>query len=84
MFIFLQHFALDFYLVEHWHDTRLKYDMPNMDNDTYMPSDWKLMNEIWTPNLYFIESKFGFQHEIPEPNLMVAIKPDGNVMVHRR
>ena len=72
---------MDFYLELTWKDSRLKY---NLSNNAYLPFDWTILDEIWKPYIYFTQFKYGYNHEVPEKNLLVFIYPDGKVMLHKR
>ena len=52
----------------------------NTSTDTlYIPFGFELAEQIWKPNLYIVESKFGYDNDIPQPNVMVYIYPNGTV-----
>jgi len=67
-----------------WIDHRLRFNFTRAKNAKFLAYDWRVVNELWTPNLYFFQAKFGFQYDIPQPNLLVFIAPNGEVILHRR
>ena len=49
------------------------------DDAAYLPFGFELLEKIWTPNLYLVESKFGYDSDIPQPNVMVYLFQNGTV-----
>ena len=75
---------MDSYFQYRWIDHRLKFNFTKATKARFLAYDWRVLEDLWTPNLYFLEAKYGLQHEIPEPNLLVFISPNGEVLLHRR
>ena len=72
---------MDFFLIIRWNDYRLKFTLPNT-NETRIPFDHKILKDIWVPNLYFKEMKGGSVVDFPQPNILVAIHSNGDVVLN--
>ena len=79
--IFLQHFHIDAFITMFWQDFRTTYNVSDVihNDELYLPYDHHLSEKIWMPNLYFVESKFGYKNDIPQPNQMVYLYPNGTI-----
>jgi len=64
-----------------WNDYRLKYDILD-SNGTNLPFDYRILEDIWSPNLYFQETKAGLVGDIPQPNILVLLADDGGVTLN--
>ncbi|XP_066911541.1 gamma-aminobutyric acid receptor subunit beta-like [Clytia hemisphaerica] len=78
------HFHMDFYVTLFWEDYRLAFNHTenytnHKNNVDYLPYDVHLSEKIWTPNLYLVESKFGWKNDVPQPNVMIYLYPNGTV-----
>ncbi|PAV64686.1 hypothetical protein WR25_17879 [Diploscapter pachys] len=73
-----QDFEIDLYMNEYWTDPRLSYDFlsPCQRNLSF---DWIVMQDIWTPNTCFINSKHAQLHSSPFTNVFLMVFPNGSI-----
>jgi len=79
-------YTLTVYFLQKWNDPRLKLD----PNNEYGPPGWLdscsvslssiIENDIWTPDVYFINEKFSFKHTVTMMNAMFRLLPQGDVL----
>lgn len=67
---------MDMYLMIQWFDPRLKH------NSTYpiILTDITLSKQMWEPDLYFVNSKYSYMHDVTSPNFMTVVYQDGFVL----
>ena len=46
--------------------------------------DASYANQIWRPDLYFVDSREQRRHDVVTDNLFMEVKPDGEVMISER
>lgn len=68
------------YLAMSWTDHRLKHNCahPILITDTHVTE------QMWQPDLYFVNSKVAFVHQVLKPNFMVLVYDDGFVFKSMR
>ncbi|XP_066097300.1 gamma-aminobutyric acid receptor subunit rho-3 [Saccopteryx bilineata] len=74
-------FTMTFYLRHYWKDERLSF--PSTTNNS-MTFDHRLIRKIWVPDIFFVHSKRSFIHDTTVENVMLRIRPDGNVLFSLR
>ncbi|GFS04968.1 glycine receptor subunit alpha-3 [Elysia marginata] len=75
-------YAVSIYLRQSWLDPRATYDpLPGVD---LLEMDARLMNEIWVPDMYFVNEKKAYFHEITVPNKLMQVYPNGTIMYSAR
>ncbi|CAI2357724.1 unnamed protein product [Caenorhabditis sp. 36 PRJEB53466] len=73
-----QDFEIDLYMNEYWTDPGLAYDILNPCQGN-LSFDWAVMQNIWTPNTCFINSKKAQLHSSPFTNVFLMVFPNGSV-----
>lgn len=76
----LKDFEVDTYLATSWDDPRLKHTCAH----PILITDMEVASGIWQPDLYFVNSKFGFIHQVTVPNFMILVYRDGFVFKSTR
>lgn len=71
---------MDVLFVEKWKDIRLKHSYTNF----LMFSDKSQMDRLWTPDIYFANSKTAMLNFVMVPNMNVRIWNDGRVRMVTR
>ncbi|RUS79105.1 hypothetical protein EGW08_013115, partial [Elysia chlorotica] len=75
-------YALSMYLRQKWVDPRTTYDpLPGVD---LLEMDARVMNQIWVPDMYFVNEKAAHFHEITVPNKLMQVYPNGTIMYSAR
>uniref|UniRef100_A0A1I8HYA7 Gamma-aminobutyric acid receptor subunit beta n=3 Tax=Macrostomum lignano TaxID=282301 RepID=A0A1I8HYA7_9PLAT len=69
-------YSVNMFLRQYWNDTRLAYAHRGYNESLTLNSK---KSELWVPDLYFINEKRGNFHEITTPNLLLRVKPSGEV-----
>uniref|UniRef100_A0A1I8J585 Neur_chan_LBD domain-containing protein n=2 Tax=Macrostomum lignano TaxID=282301 RepID=A0A1I8J585_9PLAT len=69
-------YSVNMFLRQYWNDTRLAYLHRGYNQSLTLNSK---KSELWVPDLYFINEKEGSFHEITTPNLLLRVKPLGQV-----
>lgn len=78
MFFFcFQDYEVDLYLRQKWHDERLKHSDLTEPLDLNDPN---LVKAIWKPEVYFPNAKDAEFQYVTVPNVLVRIKPDGEIL----
>ncbi|PAA70669.1 hypothetical protein BOX15_Mlig000841g6 [Macrostomum lignano] len=78
-------FTLDMYLRQFWKDTRLRWDHYK---------DFSFYNEsiaipakkehLWLPDLFFRNGKEGYLHTMTQPNYLIRVEPDGQILYSQK
>ncbi|PAA70668.1 hypothetical protein BOX15_Mlig026840g2 [Macrostomum lignano] len=78
-------FTLDMYLRQFWKDTRLRWDHYK---------DFSFYNEsiaipakkehLWLPDLFFRNGKEGYLHKMTQPNYLIRVEPDGQILYSQK
>lgn len=66
-------FNVQFYFRQSWNDSRLRF---KGRTESLM---LKNVNDIWTPDLFFVGEREGSLHQLVHPNIFCRINPDGEV-----
>ncbi|EDO37555.1 predicted protein [Nematostella vectensis] len=72
-------YRMDFFLRQLWRDPRLKHRF----DDTLALSN-TMLDKIWVPDTYFVNSKMSKFHSVTTINKMLSISPDGLVHYNSR
>ncbi|XP_037091730.1 glycine receptor subunit alpha-2-like [Pollicipes pollicipes] len=70
-------YHLDIYLRQSWHDERLRSDAH--PSQLLLVSRLKVIDMLWTPDIYFLNVKDAKYHEVTSPNVLMRIYGDGRV-----
>lgn len=78
-----QSFVLDILFSQVWDDPGLRYDdlTSCLENITL---SYRMIDEIWIPNVCFQNSKHSVVHQSPTPNIFLLIYPSGRLWVNYR
>ncbi|CAB3403221.1 unnamed protein product [Caenorhabditis bovis] len=76
-------FQLDIYIYETWHDPALNYAFLNPCKYN-LSLNSVLLEDLWTPNSCFINSKTAEIHKSPFPNIFLMIYANGTVWTNYR
>lgn len=58
-----------------WKDPRLAYYETNLT----LTLDYRMLEKLWVPDCYFLNSKDAFVHDVTVENRMFQLHPDGTV-----
>ncbi|CAH8588044.1 unnamed protein product [Heterobilharzia americana] len=78
-------YTINCYLRQQWQDPRLSWD-----TDPVLSSSVKdlLLNQqkkqLWLPDLFFRNGKSGFLHDMSQPNYLLRVKSDGQVLYSQK
>lgn len=64
---------------EEWNDPRLRFDQAGVSFLTVRDP-----KKLWVPDIFFSNSKNGHFHELMEPNILMRIYPNGDILYSRR
>lgn len=70
---------MDFFLRQLWYDPRLAHKA----NTTFTISN-KILDKIWLPDTYFVNSKSSKFHKVTTQNTLLSISGDGLVHYNTR
>ncbi|XGW33694.1 hypothetical protein V3C99_017818, partial [Haemonchus contortus] len=73
-----QDFEIDLYMNEYWTDPGLAYAILNPCQGN-LSFDWTVLQNIWTPNTCFVNSKKAQIHSSPFRNVFLMVFPNGSV-----
>lgn len=73
----LQDYEVDLYLRQKWQDARLKH--PDITESLDL-NDPNLVKAIWKPEVYFPNAKHAEFQFVTVPNVLIRIKPDGDIL----
>lgn len=77
MFFRFQDYEVDLYLRQKWQDARLKH--PDITESLDL-NDPNLVKAIWKPEVYFPNAKHAEFQFVTVPNVLIRIKPDGDIL----
>ena len=77
-----EHYTLDCYFRQYWHDDRLVYNGTSLMSQLVM--NWQFLDKIWRPDTFFLNGKDSYLHKIAVPNRFIRISPDGKVSFSQR
>ncbi|XP_046585184.1 glycine receptor subunit alpha-4-like isoform X2 [Haliotis rubra] len=70
-------YSMSIYLRQKWNDHRLMWsDNANLSR---IEVDTKLMERVWTPDLYFVNEKQAIMHDVTVSNKLLHLYPNGTV-----
>lgn len=70
-------YQVDLYLRQHWQDSRLNHSAIKEALDLNDPN---LVKAIWKPEVYFPNAKEGEFQYVTVPNVLLRIKPHGQIL----
>uniref|UniRef100_A0A1I8H5L1 Neur_chan_LBD domain-containing protein n=1 Tax=Macrostomum lignano TaxID=282301 RepID=A0A1I8H5L1_9PLAT len=70
-------FSASMYFRRIWYDDRLKYS----NSLTDVLSIGFMVDNVWQPDIYFLNEKAGLFHKIAVPNILLQVSPDGRVIL---
>ncbi|ELT93352.1 hypothetical protein CAPTEDRAFT_163108 [Capitella teleta] len=70
-------YSLSVFLRQYWHDPRLGYQ--HLSNETVLSLDYRMLERLWVPDLFFSNEKRGHFHNVMTPNTYLRIYPQGHV-----
>ncbi|VDM60978.1 unnamed protein product [Angiostrongylus costaricensis] len=73
-----QDFEIDLYMNEYWTDPGLAYTILNPCQGN-LSFDWTVLQNIWTPNTCFVNSKKAQIHSSPFRNVFLMVFPNGSI-----
>ncbi|CAL1290567.1 unnamed protein product [Larinioides sclopetarius] len=76
-------FGMDIYLRQSWVDPRLQLRKFGV-NETITLNGEDLIDEIWTPDIFFRNLKSGNFHSMTVPNKLIKLSPDGRILFSMR
>lgn len=75
--LFSQDYEVDLYLRQKWQDARLQH--PDITESLDL-NDPNLVKAIWKPEVYFPNAKHAEFQFVTVPNVLIRIKPDGDIL----
>ena len=73
---YFQDFTMNFFLRQRWRDERLAH---NESGVPVLELHHLAINEVWLPDIYFVNEKTAHFHYVSVPNKMFNVFPDGRV-----
>lgn len=70
-----QDYIITMFFHQTWKDPRLAYYETNLN----LTLDYRMLEKLWVPDCYFVNSKDGFVHDVTVENRMFHLQPDGTV-----
>ncbi len=67
---------MDIYMRQEWYDSRMMF--PDRDKAMVLPA--KVMEHLWTPDLFFPNEKSAMFHDVTVPNKLMRLYPNGTVV----
>lgn len=72
---FLQDYTITMFFHQTWKDPRLAYH----ETDLNLTLDYRMLEKLWVPDCYFLNSKDAFVHDVTVENRVFQLHPDGTV-----
>ncbi|CAH8625742.1 unnamed protein product [Schistosoma rodhaini] len=78
-------YTINCYLRQQWYDPRLSWD-----TNTLLSNNIKELllnqqkNQLWLPDLFFRNGKSGFLHDMSQPNYLLRVKSNGQVLYSQK
>lgn len=67
-----------------WYDSRLTFNKQFLDKDEELRLSSSMLRDIWSPDIYFQNSKYSHLHNATTPNILLRIRGDGKVTLSQR
>ncbi|KAF0290307.1 Glycine receptor subunit alpha-2 [Amphibalanus amphitrite] len=77
-----QDFTVDMYFRMHWTDFRITY--PACEESSFVILDREQIDQIWVPDIYFIQSKRSNRHEVVRRNAGLKLTRNNEVQFSER
>ncbi|XP_063729180.1 gamma-aminobutyric acid receptor subunit alpha-6-like isoform X2 [Symsagittifera roscoffensis] len=77
-------FRLDMALRQKWNDPRLKFSPPEGARSDELSLNYEFASKIWLPDIFFPESIQSFKHDVMQPNTLVRLYPNGDLLMSTR
>lgn len=61
-------------------EERLKYE----DSNEILTLDYETIKDIWIPDTFFLNEKYGYQHTVTQPNVLMRVNSRGEVTFDTR
>ncbi|VCX40258.1 unnamed protein product [Gulo gulo] len=68
-------YTITMFFHQTWKDPRLAYHETNLN----LTLDYRMLEKLWVPDCYFLNSKDAFVHDITVENRVFQLHPDGTV-----
>ncbi|XP_019519823.1 PREDICTED: gamma-aminobutyric acid receptor subunit theta [Hipposideros armiger] len=68
-------YTITMFFHQTWKDPRLAYYETNLN----LTLDYRMLDKLWVPDCYFLNSKDGFVHDVTVENRVFQLQPDGTV-----
>ncbi|XP_057575297.1 gamma-aminobutyric acid receptor subunit theta [Hippopotamus amphibius kiboko] len=68
-------YTITMFFHQTWKDPRLAYYETNLN----LTLDYRMLEKLWVPDCYFLNSKDAFVHDVTVENRMFHLQPDGTV-----
>ncbi|KAM6151626.1 gamma-aminobutyric acid receptor subunit theta [Rhynchocyon petersi] len=68
-------YTITMFFHQTWNDPRLSYYETNLN----LTLDYRMLNKLWVPDCYFLNSKDAFLHDVTVENRVFQLHPDGTV-----
>ncbi|XP_061035098.1 gamma-aminobutyric acid receptor subunit theta [Eubalaena glacialis] len=68
-------YTITMFFHQTWKDPRLAYYETNLN----LTLDYQLLEKLWVPDCYFLNSKDAFVHDVTVENRVFQLQPDGTV-----
>ncbi|XP_007956447.1 gamma-aminobutyric acid receptor subunit theta, partial [Orycteropus afer afer] len=68
-------YTITMFFHQTWKDSRLAYYETNLN----LTVDYQMLDKLWVPDCYFLNSKHAFVHDVTVPNRAFQLQPDGRV-----
>lgn len=75
MFFVFQDYTATIFLRQRWTDERLCFD-----GNKSLSLDGRLVEMLWVPDTFIVDSKKSFLHDITVENRLIRIYPNGTVL----
>ena len=68
---------MSFFYRMYWRDKRLSYEETGYKKRLALNA--KMVEDMWIPDIYFVNEKEGIKHDLTKQNEVVRVWPDGKV-----
>ncbi|KAL3307432.1 hypothetical protein Ciccas_014052 [Cichlidogyrus casuarinus] len=78
-------YKMDMYLRQRWVESRLAWNtMAKFSGYNSSIVTPKLKESLWLPDLFFRNGKEGYLHKMTQPNYLLRLKPDGDILYSQK